>query len=112
MDATVRAHMPAVAPLLPRRAAPVAAVLLLLALLTAAAPADAAIPWAACATAGYECATVDVPLDRAGAVAGTVSLSATRVPAATNPGRSAVVALAGGPGQAALPLAADFAQVL
>src|SRR3954453_17340136 len=90
----------------------VPAVLLLSAVGVPTGAAQAAIPWAPCATAGYECARVDVPLDRTGAVPGTVSLAVERVPAATNPGRSAVVALAGGPGQAALPLAADFAKDL
>jgi pimeloyl-ACP methyl ester carboxylesterase len=41
-----------------------------------------------------------------------VNLHATRVRAASNPGAVAVVALAGGPGQAAAPLAPDFSQVL
>jgi pimeloyl-ACP methyl ester carboxylesterase len=74
--------------------------------------AAAAIPWAACPTAGFECATVDVPLDRTGATGGNVSLAVSRVPAATNPNRSAVVPLAGGPGQAALPLSQSFAEIL
>jgi pimeloyl-ACP methyl ester carboxylesterase len=76
------------------------------------APASAELPWAACPTAGYECATLAVPLDRSGATPGTVSLAATRVVAASNPGRTAVVPLAGGPGQAALPIAKEFAQLL
>src|SRR3954467_11715858 len=78
----------------------------------AAAPAGAAIPWAACPTAGYQCAHVDVPLDRTGAVPGTVSLAVSRVAAASNPGSVAVVPPPGGPGQAALPLSETFAQVL
>jgi pimeloyl-ACP methyl ester carboxylesterase len=53
-----------------------------------------------------------VPLDRSGGQAGNLTLSLTRVPAASNPGNVAVVALAGGPGQAAVPLAADFASIL
>src|SRR3954463_507545 len=73
--------------------------------------ASADIPWAACPTAGYQCAHVDVPLDRTGAVPGTVSLAVSRVAAASNPGSVAVVPLAGGPGQAALPLSETFAQV-
>ena len=85
---------------------------LLLAGLAAAAPARAAIPWAACPTAGYECATVDVPLDRSGVVPGSVSLAVQRAPASSNPTGAAVVALAGGPGQAALPLVESFARVL
>jgi pimeloyl-ACP methyl ester carboxylesterase len=76
------------------------------------AGAAAALPWAPCQPAGFECATLDVPLDRSGATPGIVKLSAKRVPAAANPGRVAVVALAGGPGQAAVPIAPDFASIL
>ncbi len=43
---------------------------------------------------------------------GTLRLAVTRVPAATNPRATAVLALAGGPGQAATPIAPDFAQAL
>ncbi|HMJ36113.1 MAG TPA: alpha/beta hydrolase [Baekduia sp.] len=74
--------------------------------------AVAAIPWAPCPTAGFECSTVDVPLDRTGATPGTVSLAVSRVPAASNPSATAVVPLAGGPGQAALPLSKSFAEIL
>jgi pimeloyl-ACP methyl ester carboxylesterase len=84
----------------------------LLAGLVGAGPAHAAIPWAPCATAGYECAHVDVPLDRSGVVPGSVSLAVSRAPASSNPTGTAVVALAGGPGQAALPLTESFAKVL
>ncbi len=77
-----------------------------------AGTASADLPWGACPTAGFQCAGLAVPLDRTGAVAGTVNLSVQRVPAATNPNRTAVVPLAGGPGQAALPLAQTFAEVL
>ncbi|MCW2995817.1 MAG: alpha/beta hydrolase [Conexibacter sp.] len=77
-----------------------------------AATASADIPWAACPTAGFQCATVPVPLDRTGAVPGTVNLSVQRVAAASNPSKVAVVPLAGGPGQAALPLAQTFTEVL
>ncbi len=81
---------------------------------TALAPAGAAaaLPWTPCPPAGFECATLDVPLDRSGATPGTVTLAATRVPASANPGKVAVVALAGGPGQAAVPIAPDFASIL
>jgi pimeloyl-ACP methyl ester carboxylesterase len=41
-----------------------------------------------------------------------VSLAVSRVAAATNPNRTAVVPLAGGPGQAALPLSQSFAKIL
>lgn len=76
------------------------------------AGASAALPWAPCQPVGFECATLDVPLDRSGATPGVIKLTAKRVPAAANPGRVAVVALAGGPGQAALPIAPDFASIL
>jgi pimeloyl-ACP methyl ester carboxylesterase len=85
---------------------------LLVAGLAGASSARAAIPWATCPTAGYECAHVDVPLDRSGLVPGSVSLAVERVPASSNPTGAAVVALAGGPGQAALPLTQSFARVL
>src|SRR4051794_10716891 len=96
----------------PPRAPPALGPVVMLSSVIGAASASAAIPWAACPTAGYECAHVDVPLDRGGAVGGTVNLSVQRVPSAANPERLAVVPLAGGPGQAALPLAETFATVL
>jgi pimeloyl-ACP methyl ester carboxylesterase len=99
-------------PLSSRAWVPLALVLLAALALAAPASAQSAIPWAPCPTAGYECATVPVPLDRTNLVPGTVALSVTRVPAATNPRRDAVVALAGGPGQAAVPLAQEFATLL
>jgi pimeloyl-ACP methyl ester carboxylesterase len=74
--------------------------------------ASAEIPWADCPTAGFQCGGLAVPVDRTGAIGGTINLSVQRVPAATNPNRVAVVPLAGGPGQAALPLAQTFAKVL
>jgi pimeloyl-ACP methyl ester carboxylesterase len=77
-----------------------------------AGTASAEIAWTACPTAGFQCAGFPVPLDRGNVVPGTVNLSVQRVPAATNPNRVAVVPLAGGPGQAALPLAQTFATVL
>jgi pimeloyl-ACP methyl ester carboxylesterase len=77
-----------------------------------AGTASADIAWTACPTAGFECAGFPVPLDRGNVVPGAVNLSVQRVAAATNPNRVAVVPLAGGPGQAALPLAQTFAEVL
>lgn len=75
--------------------------------------ARAALPWTACSPVGFQCATLGVPLDRSGVTAGTIALAATRSPAATqSPATTAVVALAGGPGQAALPIAAAFEQDL
>lgn len=53
-----------------------------------------------------------VPLDRTGAVPGTIALSVERRTAAGGPGSTAVVALAGGPGQATLPLARFIAEAM
>ena len=75
--------------------------------------AGAAVAYAPCAKpAGFECGSLDVPLDRSGVRAGRITLQVQRVKAQSNPGRVAVVALAGGPGQAALPIAQGFAGVL
>jgi pimeloyl-ACP methyl ester carboxylesterase len=83
--------------------------------LTGPAAANAAVGWAPCPQTdapSLQCGAVPVPLDRTGVVPGTVSLNVRRVPAITAPSDSAVLALAGGPGQAAAPLAATFAQLL
>ncbi|HEY5261431.1 MAG TPA: alpha/beta fold hydrolase, partial [Solirubrobacteraceae bacterium] len=86
--------------------------------LAAAQPAAAgALTFVPCAgTQEFSCATLDVPLDRAGSVAGTVALSVERLESnpthPSTPTSSAVVALAGGPGQAALPLAQASAKLI
>ena len=81
--------------------------------LVAAPSAGAAVAFAPCsASASLQCATLDVPLDRSGQVAGTVRLAAVRRQAPTNPAKTAVVALAGGPGQAATPLALAFGDIM
>jgi pimeloyl-ACP methyl ester carboxylesterase len=86
------------------------------ALLIAAASAQAAVspvaftPCTGAGSSGFACATLTVPLDPSGAVAGTVTLSIERKVAVTGTATQAVIALAGGPGQPAIPLAQDFAQ--
>jgi pimeloyl-ACP methyl ester carboxylesterase len=64
----------------------------------------------------FACDTVPVPLDRSGAVPGTVNLAARVVPARVTPAAGTVLFLAGGPGQAATPalpsLAAIFGEFL
>jgi pimeloyl-ACP methyl ester carboxylesterase len=78
-----------------------------------AAPAASAVVFTPCAdSAGFTCATVPVPLDRTHGLAGTISLSVERKMAGAVPSRDAVVALAGGPGQAALPLAPFIATAI
>jgi pimeloyl-ACP methyl ester carboxylesterase len=62
--------------------------------------------------AGFTCTTLTVPLERSGAVPGTVTLHVARLLSGPAPSRSAVVALAGGPGQAALPLAGLLEQTI
>ncbi len=53
-----------------------------------------------------------MPLERSGAVPGSIALSVERKQAGAAPSRDAVVALAGGPGQAALPLGEFIAQAI
>jgi pimeloyl-ACP methyl ester carboxylesterase len=91
------------------------ATLLLVALLVCwpSAASAATANFGACVNAtGFECASVPVPLERSGAVSGSMSLSVERKRAGSAPSRDAVVALAGGPGQAALPLSAFIAQAI
>ena len=82
------------------------------AVLVLAPGAHAAIPYAPCDPVGFQCGQLAVPLDRTGAVPGTVTLNVKRVVASSNPTATAVVALAGGPGQAALPVSTEFASIL
>jgi len=101
-----------------RRRAPlsfVAALLACIALtgLPASSQAAAGLSLTACAnTHAFECSTLAVPLDRSGTLPGTVPLSIQRRLAGPQPSRDAVVALAGGPGQATLPLGEFIAQAI
>ena len=75
--------------------------------------AGATIAYSRCSAGStLQCGALDVPLDRSGAIPGTVRLVAKRRVAPSNPTNTAVLGLAGGPGQAALPLVADFAELL
>ena len=60
---------------------------------------------------GFECATVKVPLDPAGGVPGSVGLRVVRRPDPTGQ-KTPLIALAGGPGQSAIPGAPTFARSL
>jgi pimeloyl-ACP methyl ester carboxylesterase len=66
-----------------------------------AAPADAALRFKRCGGYGFKCARLSVPLDRAGALPGRVSLLVKRFPARRRGGATQppLFALAGGPGQ-------------
>jgi pimeloyl-ACP methyl ester carboxylesterase len=70
----------------------------------------APIKWTVCADdSDFACGRLTVPLDPSGATPGTLSLSIRRKPALIGPATSAVVALAGGPGQEAISFSDDFA---
>jgi pimeloyl-ACP methyl ester carboxylesterase len=78
-----------------------------------AASAQAAPPFTSCAGAPtFGCTTIPVPLARSGVVPGTIALAVEREQAASMPSQSAVLALAGGPGQAADPLAGFIAKAI
>ena len=95
-----------------RLRAPLLLLLASLAPLGAAPAAHADLGTRPCGDAGsLRCGTLEVPVDRTGAVGGVVGLAFARQPAGAG-ADEAVVPLAGGPGQAALPFAADFAQSL
>jgi pimeloyl-ACP methyl ester carboxylesterase len=77
------------------------------------ASAQAQIPFAPCADSNdFACAHLNVPLDPTGATPGTISLAIRRHRAPVGEAHSAIVALAGGPGQPALPFAEQFDEVL
>ena len=91
-------------------AAALATVLLAAASSAAAATAVAFVP---CANApGFACAHLTVPLDPSGATPGAVTLSIERKVAVTGTATTAIIGLAGGPGQPSLPFASDFAQTV
>jgi pimeloyl-ACP methyl ester carboxylesterase len=82
---------------------------------SASAPvsASAAMSFHPCASApAFGCTRLAVALDHSGKAPGTISLDLERRLAGTSPSAVAVVALAGGPGQSATPLAKDLAQVI
>ncbi len=74
----------------------------------------ASLSFSACAhEASFACTTLAVPLDRGDpALGGTISLSVERLQAGLTPSSSAVIGLAGGPGQAANPLASFMAKAI
>jgi pimeloyl-ACP methyl ester carboxylesterase len=73
----------------------------------ASSAAEAAVPFRLCPRLQLPCATVHAPIDYSGGQPGQVPLFVVRVPA-RHPSQGTVVALAGGPGQAAVPLVDDF----
>jgi pimeloyl-ACP methyl ester carboxylesterase len=89
-----------------------AALAAVVALAVLAPGAHAAIAYTPCQPAGFQCGQLPVPIDRTGAVPGTLTLAIKRAVASSNPTAAAVIALAGGPGQAALPSVTEFASIL
>jgi pimeloyl-ACP methyl ester carboxylesterase len=95
------------------RTLPVSALCAAMLCLAAAPAARGQIPYVVCkGENNFACAHLKVPLDPSGAVAGTVSLALERHRAPLGESHSAIVALAGGPGQAALPLVEGFTELL
>jgi pimeloyl-ACP methyl ester carboxylesterase len=77
------------------------------------AVASAQLAFAPCTgTNDFACAHLTVPLDPSGVTAGAITLAIRRHLAPVGGAKSAVIALAGGPGQAAIPFAEDFAELL
>ncbi|MDE3069854.1 MAG: alpha/beta fold hydrolase [Acidobacteriota bacterium] len=81
---------------------------------TLAAPTPAgAIALEPCSTIpGFACGALAVPLSRTGLAGGSLTLQIARRQAGPQAASSAVIGLAGGPGQAALPLATFMAQAI
>jgi pimeloyl-ACP methyl ester carboxylesterase len=90
-----------------------AATLSLTALSAANAPPARALAYVPCPTSpAFSCTTLPVPLARSGAAPGEISLSLELKQTGSVPSRDAVAVLAGGPGQAALPLGEFAAKAL
>jgi len=85
--------------------------LLAVAILAIAAGAPPA-PAAERCPKGFTCSDLPVPLDRANPGSGTLDLRIARHRASAGPGKPLLMSLGGGPGQAALPFAADDAAAL
>lgn len=78
-----------------------------------AGAAHAQIAYTPCGESNvFACGHVTVPLDPGGAVGGTLTLALRRHRASVGEAHTAIIALAGGPGQPALPFAEDFAETL
>jgi pimeloyl-ACP methyl ester carboxylesterase len=92
-------------------AAPVLAACVVAGVLPASAGAQ--IPFAPCKESTvFACAHLTVPLDPSGIVPGSITLAIRRRLAPVGEAHSAVIALAGGPGQSAIPFAEDFTELL
>jgi pimeloyl-ACP methyl ester carboxylesterase len=80
---------------------------------TSATQAQAQIAFKPCGDSNdFACGHLTVPLDPSGDTPGSITLAIRRHRAPVGEAKDAIVALAGGPGQAALPFAEQFARVL
>jgi pimeloyl-ACP methyl ester carboxylesterase len=78
-----------------------------------ASAATSSVPFTACSDAPtFGCGHLSVLLDPTNTIPGIITLSIRRQLAATGTATTAVVALAGGPGQSATPFAQDDAQIV
>jgi pimeloyl-ACP methyl ester carboxylesterase len=78
-----------------------------------ATAASAQIEWKPCGSSNQvACGHLDVPLDPADPALGTITLAMRRHLAPVGQSKDAVIALAGGPGQAAIPFMEDFTELL
>jgi pimeloyl-ACP methyl ester carboxylesterase len=92
---------------------PAAAALVAAAACACTATARAQIAWGPCGDSNdFACGHLTVPLDPSGATPGTLTLAMRRHRAPVEDSGSAVVALAGGPGQEAIPFAEQFDRLL
>jgi pimeloyl-ACP methyl ester carboxylesterase len=77
------------------------------------AAAQAQIEWKPCGNSNdVACGHLTVPLDPSGATPGMITLAMRRHRSPVGESNDAVIALAGGPGQSAIPFLSQFAQVL
>jgi pimeloyl-ACP methyl ester carboxylesterase len=77
------------------------------------ADAQAQIAWTPCGSSNLvACGHLTVPLSPSNPTLGTITLAMRRHLAPTGPSKVAVIALAGGPGQAAIPFTEDFTEIL
>jgi pimeloyl-ACP methyl ester carboxylesterase len=77
------------------------------------ARAQAQIVWTPCGDSNdAACGHLTVPIDPSGATPGTIALAMRRHRAPVGEPQDAVIALAGGPGQSAIPFLSQFEQVL
>jgi pimeloyl-ACP methyl ester carboxylesterase len=99
-----------------RLAAKTLATVILAATVGAAAPcalAQAQIAWKPCGDSNeVACGHLTVPLDPSGATPGAITLAMRRHRSPVGESRDAVIALAGGPGQSAVPFLSQFGQTL